>query len=74
MREEYGVVLFDSIHHALRAEKITKKSGFKVRLIPVPRELSSDCGSALRFRWEDGVSIKEMYGEKRVSYVRFCKI
>ena len=48
-----GVILFPSIHFALRAEKIIKEKGFSIKLIPVPRHLSSDCGVCLRIHWED---------------------
>lgn len=48
---DYGVVLFHTTSSALRAEKILIKKGYAVKLIPTPRELSSDCGIALRFDW-----------------------
>ena len=48
-----GVVLFHTTSSALRAEKILQKNGLTVKLIPTPRELSSDCGIALRFEWDD---------------------
>ena len=48
----FGVVLFPSISHALRAEKLLQAKGIPFRLIPVPRHLSSDCGVCLRFPWE----------------------
>ncbi|HUW94605.1 MAG TPA: DUF3343 domain-containing protein, partial [Anaerolineae bacterium] len=41
---EHSVFLFHSTSGAIRAEKLTLESGFKVKLIPVPRHLSSDCG------------------------------
>jgi hypothetical protein len=47
-----GVVLFHTTSSALRAEKIVQKAGLEVKLIPTPRELSSDCGIALRFEWK----------------------
>jgi hypothetical protein len=47
--EEYHVILFDSVHHALRSEKILKGIGIPHKLIPVPRHISSDCGVCLRF-------------------------
>jgi hypothetical protein len=52
-----GVVLFHTSAAALRAEAVVQRAGFAVRLIPTPRQLSSDCGVALRFDWEahDGV-------------------
>jgi len=47
-----GVILFPSIHFALRAEKLVKQKGILHKLIPVPRHLSSDCGVCLRIPWE----------------------
>ena len=49
----YGVVLFHTNSAALKAEKILLKKGLKIKLIPTPREFSSDCGVALRFDWRD---------------------
>jgi len=45
----YYVILFKSISYALKAEKILKAEGIPHKLIPVPREISSDCGVCLRF-------------------------
>ena len=47
-----GVILFPSIHYALQAEKLVKGKGFFIDLIPVPRQLSSDCGICLLIEWE----------------------
>lgn len=44
-----AVILFESISHALRAEKIIKAAQIPCKLVPVPRHLSSDCGVCLRF-------------------------
>lgn len=46
---EYSVVLFHSTAHAIRAEKVLIGAGFEIKMIPTPRQLSSDCGMALRF-------------------------
>lgn len=54
-----GVVLFSSTHFALRAEKIAKEKGLAVKLVPVPRQLSSDCGVCLRFPWDQRSQIEE---------------
>jgi len=48
---QYGVVLFHTTSAALRAEKLLQRAGLTVKLIPTPREFSSDCGMALRFLW-----------------------
>jgi len=44
----YAVFLFPSVGHALKAEKILKAAGITHKVIPVPREISSDCGVCLR--------------------------
>jgi len=49
----YGVALFGSTQRVLKAEKILKEAGLTIKLIPVPRQISSDCGVCLRFLWAD---------------------
>ena len=50
---EYGVVLFFTTSSATHAEKVLCKAGLITRLIPTPRQFSSDCGVSLRFMWDD---------------------
>ena len=65
MREtSYGVLLFDSTQAALRAEKILKAEGLTVKLIPVPRQLSSDCGISLRFPFAQADVVKATLAAK----------
>ncbi len=40
-------LLFHSIHEVLRVEKMLKSRGIKFELVPVPRDLSSDCGMSI---------------------------
>lgn len=44
------LVLFDSIHYVLAFERQLKRGGIEHDVVPLPRELSSDCGSAIEFR------------------------
>jgi hypothetical protein len=44
----YAVFLFASVSHALKAEQTLKAAGIAHKLIPVPRQISSDCGVCLR--------------------------
>ncbi len=48
MDNTYAVILVYSTGHALQAEKVLCEAGITCKLIPVPRHLSSDCGSCLR--------------------------
>ncbi len=43
----------------MRAEKVLKNAGIAVKLIPTPRELSSDCGISARFPWEQANDVQE---------------
>ena len=45
---EYAVILVYSTSHAIRAERILQGAGVPVKMIPVPRHLSSDCGVCIR--------------------------
>jgi Protein of unknown function (DUF3343) len=62
----YGVVLFISTHQAIRAEKLAKGKNLSVKLIPVPRHFSSDCGVCLRFSWEQKGEIEAALNEGKV--------
>lgn len=61
-----GVVLFHTTTTALRAEKIAKNAGLKVKLIPTPRELSSDCGIALLFTLGDRETVEKLLADTGV--------
>ena len=56
----YGVALFYSTSAAIRAEKLTQGAGLEVQLIPVPRQLSSDCGISLRFNWDQADVVRSI--------------
>lgn len=56
---EYGVVLFHTTSAALRAERVLQRAGLTVKLIPTPREFSSDCGMALRFLWAQATVVQD---------------
>jgi hypothetical protein len=62
----YGVVLFHTTSAAIRAEKTLAHAGLSVKLIPTPREFSSDCGMALRFEWEQRAQVESWLNNARV--------
>ena len=49
---DYDIALFQNISHALKSEKLLKEAGLTVKLIPVPKDISTDCGVCLRFPHE----------------------
>jgi hypothetical protein len=42
-----AILILDSIHHVLRAEKVLEAKGLVFDLVPVPKEVNPDCGMAL---------------------------
>jgi len=43
-------LLFHTIHDVLKAENALKKHSFNFELVPIPRNLSSDCGSCIKLK------------------------
>jgi hypothetical protein len=62
----FGVILFHTNSSALRAEKVLLKGGFSIKLIPTPREFSSDCGVALRFVWSHESQVRAILNSANV--------
>jgi len=64
--EEKCILTFESVHQALRAEKVLLEAGFSVIVLPVPREISSDCGIAIKFSCEEEMRVKTVLEEQKV--------
>jgi len=70
----YGVVLFHSTNRAIKAERVLQRAGFEVRLIPIPRHLSSDCGVCLRFNWAEEGAVRRALEEAQVEFEEICRL
>jgi hypothetical protein len=51
----------------MKAEKLLKGKGIKIDLIPVPREISSDCGVAIELYGESETEALLILKENRIS-------
>lgn len=67
----FGVVLFHTTTSAIRAERILMKAGLVVKLVPTPRELSSDCGISLRFSPGDEANVRLNLDHAQMEYEIF---
>ncbi len=68
---EFYVVLYKSVSYALRSEKILKKEGIPFKLIPVPKNISTDCGVCIRFAPEDRKRIEDaLKGKVEINEIR----
>ena len=56
-------LIFHSIHNVMLAEELLLKTGITNEMVPVPREISSDCGMSLTCAATDLASIKTCLGK-----------
>ena len=68
--EEYAVILTHSTSHTIRVEKILKEEGLEIKMMPVPRHVSSDCGSCVKIRAEDRDRVLEILERRNVPFDR----
>ena len=56
----FYVIAFNSTSHSIQTEKKAKEL-FKIAVIPTPRELTNDCGLAIKFLENDDERIMQFY-------------
>ena len=71
---DYCVFLFYSTSGAIRAEKLAKETGLTVKLIPVPRHLSSDCGVCLRCESKDVLALRSLLERGQVEFEDIARV
>jgi hypothetical protein len=49
----YKILIFESSHKVLKADKVLTEGKIKFDIIPTPKEFSSDCGLAIRMKISD---------------------
>ncbi|MDD4779870.1 MAG: DUF3343 domain-containing protein [Tissierellia bacterium] len=50
---EFGYITFKSVSYAIKFEAAIKNLDMKLKMIPVPRSISSSCGMCIRFILND---------------------
>jgi hypothetical protein len=71
---DYAVVLFHSTQGAMKAERVLLLAGFTVKLIPTPRQFSSNCGTALRCPWSDASAVRAALKSNGVEFQSIRKL
>lgn len=61
-------VTFPTTYNALRAEKVLKETPYSYRMVPVPRSISSSCGTALKCSCPEIEEIKGLLIDANVEY------
>jgi hypothetical protein len=60
------ILIFRGTHQVLSAEKRLKGANVPMRLIPVPRRLTSDCGLAIRVPFGEKDRVREILSAARL--------
>jgi hypothetical protein len=60
MTVTYHAALFHSVNQTMWGEKLLREKGIPHKLIPVPRQISSDCGVCLRVEAEHADSARRI--------------
>lgn len=65
---QYGYITFKSVSYAMKFETAFKNYDIKIKIIPVPRSISSSCGLCVRFNLEDMEKLKCIIDEGKLEY------
>jgi hypothetical protein len=70
-----GLISFFASHHAIRAETVLTRNGLAAKLIPGPKDLSPNCGVALRFQYAERDNVVTLLAAKsvRIDGIHFYK-
>ena len=61
-----GLISFFASHYAIRADTVLKRNGLASRLVPGPKDLSPNCGVALRFEYAQREDVLAILATKKV--------
>ena len=62
------LVVFESVHQAIRAEQRLLKAGLRVELLPTPREISASCGQSLSFPADARETLLEILEQEKIVF------
>lgn len=66
--DNYCVITFQSVSYSIKFEKRMKENGINVKLIPVPRSISSSCGMCGKFDCSKKDEIVKICNDKKVKF------
>ncbi len=64
------LIIFQSTHHVLKAEKILLAAGVRFEIIPTPKNISSECGMSMRME-QDILSLEHFLSILRQNEIVF---
>jgi len=69
-----GLVLFADVQAALKAEKVLKHAGYKIKLVAPPPQLRKGCDLAVELNLVESMGIERLFRDKDVPYVEIVPL
>lgn len=69
-----GLVLFDTVEEAIRAEKILQKAGYEKKLVAPPSELRRGCDLALEINLVEEPGVERLLREREAGFVEILPL
>lgn len=63
-----NILLFQSIRKVMQAEKQAKLKGIPMKIMPVPSQLSSECGMCIELSMDNIPKLTKLLTEKNIIY------
>lgn len=63
-----NIIVFDSVHFTIKAEKLLKAKNLNFLIITTPREISSECGMSVQTDFLHIVEICKILDNNQINY------
>ena len=65
---EQILMLFPNVHEVMKADRLCRQQGISCRVIPVPEQISSECGMCLVVSAENMEICRKKLNENHISF------
>lgn len=66
MIKRFGLVALESTNVVMKLEKVMLEKSMSVRIIPVPKEITANCGLSIKFDLEELEDVKSVARESGI--------
>ncbi len=69
-----GLVLFEDVPQAIKAEKLLKKDGYQVKLVAPPPALRKGCDLSVEINLVEQMGIERFFNDRNLSYMEIAPL
>ena len=67
------LIIFRSVHDVIKSEKLIKSNGFDYQIIPVPSNISSECGMCIELNKPNSIDVCSLLDQNFINYNLYSK-